>query len=598
MLVRGKHPISGSNYTKFIEQHPELAPKPPGTLAQPPVNPAAPAQEGVKVGDKLDDVKKNIGITMSMGALRPDGTGRIGHLLKNGQRIQSENGRVVKVEPAIGQPPSPSVVKPSVGQDTAFEAAGAASRHAWESDTIKAHQNAIKFHEAAKAAGNDAEYHDDFIQRHAQAIEKIKAGQSGRPAPGGQETTPSVVKPKAETPAKPAIKFGTITDASGKPVRVSKPVQTPAAAVAKVADHIQEVKATEGQRPAKEVKSELVSRLEKAIEDAPNKADASNPEMAAAFEKWKELRQALMQEADSKKLDAIKAEAETLENKWKDKWGTPGVGFWSDYFGDFLERKAFDHGKVTIDIPGDGEFTIPNTKEHLTEVLERAKKLETRTAVPPKTVSRGISKEDREWIAAEKAKQPAEPNLEPPKPGELQSMGGMTYDQRSPQTPTGIKNATVDEERTKRGLPPAMEPARRSFGKVWDEAMAKIDRDPRSQDDLIKELRDQPRAITDTEDAMLLQRQIDLQNQYGNATRELAHAVDDAKEFPNRAAQAEEWKIQVARISDELLDLYNINKRVGTETGRGLNARKMMAYEDYSLASMETRLRAAKDGNL
>jgi hypothetical protein len=166
----------------------------------------------------------------------------------------------------------------------------------------------------------------------------------------------------------------------------------------------------------------------------------------------------------------------------------------------------------------------------------------------------------------------------------------------NPKTPTGIKNATVDAERAKRGLPPAIEPARRSFGKVWDEAMAKVDQDPQAQQDLIDELRKQPRAITDLEDALLLQRQIDLQNEYGKATRELAQAYDDAKEFPNRLADVEEQKLRVARLSDDLLDLYNINKRVGTETGRGLNARKMMAYEDYSLASMETRLRAAQDG--
>ena len=44
---RGKHPISGSNYTKFIEQHPDLAPKPPVTLSPAPSEtPAAPAQRG------------------------------------------------------------------------------------------------------------------------------------------------------------------------------------------------------------------------------------------------------------------------------------------------------------------------------------------------------------------------------------------------------------------------------------------------------------------------------------------------------------------------------------------------------------------------
>ena len=166
----------------------------------------------------------------------------------------------------------------------------------------------------------------------------------------------------------------------------------------------------------------------------------------------------------------------------------------------------------------------------------------------------------------------------------------------NPQTPTGIKNATVDRERAARGLPPAIAPARREFGEVWDHAMSLVDRDPGTTDRLLDELRAKPRALTDTEDALLLQRQIDLQNDYGKATRELAQAYDDSKQYPNRAEDAAEWKLRVAELSDKLLDLYDIGKRAGTETGRGLAARKMMAYEDFSLAKMETEYRAAKGG--
>jgi len=177
-------------------------------------------------------------------------------------------------------------------------------------------------------------------------------------------------------------------------------------------------------------------------------------------------------------------------------------------------------------------------------------------------------------------------------------MGGAKPSEftESPKTATGTKNATVDQERATRGLPAAVQPLRKAFGQVWDNAMAKIDRDPQYQDRLIDELREKPRALTDEEDAAILQRQVDLQNQYGKATRELAQAADDAKEFPNRQDAVEEHKLEVARLSDQLLDLYNIGKRAGTETGRGLNARKMMVYEDYSLAQMELSKRAAKGG--
>ena len=58
----------------------------------------------------------------------------------------------------------------------------------------------------------------------------------------------------------------------------------------------------------------------------------------------------------------------------------------------------------------------------------------------------------------------------------------------------------------------------------------------------------------------------------------------------------EQEKLRVAHLSDQLLDIYNIGKKVGTETGRGLNARKMMAYEDFTLANMELEKRAANGG--
>lgn len=176
---------------------------------------------------------------------------------------------------------------------------------------------------------------------------------------------------------------------------------------------------------------------------------------------------------------------------------------------------------------------------------------------------------------------------------ELVGMGGATPAEfkTTPETPTSIKNAQVDVERQKRGLPPAIQPAKRSFGTVWDETMSKIDRDPGYQDRLIGELRENPRSLTDAEDAALLHRQIDLQNEYGKATRDLAQAYDDGRMDAVGNEQA-----RVAVLSDQLLDLYNVGKKVGTETGRGLNARKMMAYEDFSLAKMELEKRAANGG--
>jgi hypothetical protein len=203
-----------------------------------------------------------------------------------------------------------------------------------------------------------------------------------------------------------------------------------------------------------------------------------------------------------------------------------------------------------------------------------------------------IAIDKRSHTPVEKINDPNDPLSDNYQP-EMVGMGGAVPGEfeNSQETPTGTKNATVDRERAKRGLPPAVQPARREFGEVWDNAMAEVDRAPETQDNLIEELRDNPRAVTDRENALLLQRQIDLQNEFGKATRDLAQAYEDG-----RLDDVAREKTRVAGLSDKLLDIYNIGKTVGTETGRGLNARKMMANEDFTLAQMELQKRGANGG--
>jgi hypothetical protein len=157
---------------------------------------------------------------------------------------------------------------------------------------------------------------------------------------------------------------------------------------------------------------------------------------------------------------------------------------------------------------------------------------------------------------------------------------------------TGIRNAIVDQARAQRGMPPADPVGRRAFGDVWDEAAAIVDEHgPAVIDDLVRELDRKPRALTDLEDALLLHRQIDLENELNKAQRGLIEAHDNG----DTEGQVE-WGAKVGHFSDALLELYNVGKRAGTETGRGLNARKMIAAQDFSLANMTTAWRAAKGG--
>lgn len=157
--------------------------------------------------------------------------------------------------------------------------------------------------------------------------------------------------------------------------------------------------------------------------------------------------------------------------------------------------------------------------------------------------------------------------------------------------PTGIRNAIVDSERKARGLPPAMEPAAREFGTVWDAALKRINENQNAALDLVNEIRDKPRALTDEENALLLHRQIDLQNQFDKVNDRLVNG-DEGVTAEQRASDA----VQQARLLDDLQDIYDVGKAAGTETGRGLAARKMLANEDFSLARMIVTRRAVNDG--
>ncbi len=156
---------------------------------------------------------------------------------------------------------------------------------------------------------------------------------------------------------------------------------------------------------------------------------------------------------------------------------------------------------------------------------------------------------------------------------------------------TGIKNAIVDQERSDRGLPPAMEPAAKEFGTSWSEALKEVEKNPNAGAELVTEVLDKPRPLTDTENALLLHRQIEVQNQFDKVTNRLAEGDVDATPEQRASDSA-----QLAKLSDDLMDIYNAGKLVGTEQGRGLASRKMLANEDYSLAKMTTLRRAVNDG--
>lgn len=186
----------------------------------------------------------------------------------------------------------------------------------------------------------------------------------------------------------------------------------------------------------------------------------------------------------------------------------------------------------------------------------------------------------------------------PPLPSGItrQGPGAASPAEFEPAKPftTSIKNAVVDEERTARGLEPMMQAARQSNPASWDKAMQLIDEQPGIQDALIRALNDDkkvPGLEPVVQEALLLHRRIDLRNEFEKSARNLTEAFDQGD-----AARVEEGRITHARFEDMLDELERASKRSGTEFGRGLQFRRQMAAQDFSLAGMLSEARAARGG--
>lgn len=255
-------------------------------------------------------------------------------------------------------------------------------------------------------------------------------------------------------------------------------------------------------------------------------------------------------------------------------------------FYSFTDSESIPGKAVSITLEGE----TPPTPDQVQTAMD-AKLRQFREAEAPAQAEEAAPMESVPEAVPAEAPKPAEPSaevtpppVEPPKAEPSQSLG-------TPEGATSIKNAQVDQERAKRGMPAAMEPLQRTFGQSWDMAMREIEATPGRQDGLIAELEKNPRAINDIEDSLLLHRQVELQNAYDRAAKDMADAFD-----AGNAAGVEAAKARLGFATDALYKVYEIGKRVGTETGRGLSARRMLAKQDFTLASMLNRKRASKGG--
>lgn len=177
-----------------------------------------------------------------------------------------------------------------------------------------------------------------------------------------------------------------------------------------------------------------------------------------------------------------------------------------------------------------------------------------------------------------------------PPPVEPISMGGATPADLTPAPlKTAVKNAEMDKAREARNLSPILGPERQKNTEVWDRVMQKIDADPAWQDRLIEETKKTPRALTPDETLALDHRYVDLQNEYGKAVRDGEQHMKDGYELG-----VEQAKERAAHYEGKLNEIELVAKQVGTESGRSLAMRRQLIKEDFTLESMQSRMRAAK----
>jgi len=164
--------------------------------------------------------------------------------------------------------------------------------------------------------------------------------------------------------------------------------------------------------------------------------------------------------------------------------------------------------------------------------------------------------------------------------------GGST--EPAPQEAVGISKAAIAEQRGARDLPDIERQKQIDFGTANDQANQIVANDPLAPTRLVDELAAKPRALNPEETPLLIRRVQETQAEFDRANK----AVTDAT-TPEERTVAQD-RLNTARA--EYDKATEITQNATSKTGAGLNSLKMLLNEDYSLAKMESRRRAANAG--
>lgn len=165
------------------------------------------------------------------------------------------------------------------------------------------------------------------------------------------------------------------------------------------------------------------------------------------------------------------------------------------------------------------------------------------------------------------------------------------FTKKEPGAPTGIKNAAMEVERAVHGHPSATPTEPRPHEALKASVEQEIKENPSIGSDLVDELDKHPRPTDDRENFILSHRQNELNRLYEKTVNDLIVANDSGDDHARVTAE-----IQESFLSDKLLQLADVAKVTGAKWGQSGASRQRLFNEDFSLASLVKRKRAASGG--
>jgi hypothetical protein len=215
----------------------------------------------------------------------------------------------------------------------------------------------------------------------------------------------------------------------------------------------------------------------------------------------------------------------------------------------------------------------------------REQPVEGEQAVPVKEGVSGVRPNTPEGTAEAKVgeQQNVLPSLTPVPIGP----GAATPSEFLPEKAQLIRTAfkQTNQRREQRGLKPVTTPDEESGKQVWEHAKKLIEDDPTVEDRLIKEITNTGVPVNwadlNTQDALLRHRYVDLNNDLEKAKNRMFEAEDAGDPVALR-----EHQLRFSSILQDLDELDLANKMIGTQLGRGMQARQNWVNQDFSLVKM------------